>query len=888
LTDLYLSGNQLSSLPTEIGQLTNLTGLYIRKNQLSSHPAEIVKLTNLTNLDLGENQLSSLPAEIVKLTNLTDLYLSGNQLSSLPTEIGQLTNLTGLYIRKNQLSSLPAEIVKLTNLIVLDLRENQLNSLPAEISQIPIAIIDNNPLTNIPDEIVEQGSDAILTYLKEIFSGFRRQWVSKLVFVGEGGVGKTCLLRSLQGKKFVESPTTRGIEIHSLKLPHEYEEDVELMFNAWDFGGQEIYHATHQFFLTNRSLFILAWNARHGYEQGKLYYWLDAIQARAPQSPILVVATWTDERDADLPTADLKRKYPQIVDFFDVSNKDVTGILELRNAIMHTACNHLPLMGEKWPETWLNAANEIRSLNRRYISPNQLFEIMEIYKVSKAGAKVLARWMHELGELLYFSDENDLDDLIILKPQWVTKYTSLVLDSDDVIGRDGIFTDEHMEKLWPDLDPVMQQYFLRLMEKFDLSYRTLDNEEVSLVVERLPLDPPNFHDIWDQNSDEKNQHEISIKYELNTLLPGIPTWFIARSHRFTTHTHWRFGAVFENTKENYALGLIQSDPQGHHMQLTVRGTNPHSFFALLKDGLERTLERYPGINPKRTIPCPGHNGIPCDYEFDLNNLLRAIEQDPPVESVQCQHSFQSVSVSQLLFGIHWRSNENIEKTLQSINQNTFEILSNQVEEAARYQDLLTILQRSFAKIHYTEQSREDTFCPNLFVLRPHQTKTWKKVLHGEKLEMQLYCQAPGYWHPTEHGGYYVFDYPPQWFRNIGNYLGEMVKILKYVTPLIGPWIGVTASEYSKLIDNDIKMMNALVEALPDIEKNEPVRVTGEYLDHEEEIFDIVKGAPLRSIRVLLDKLDKNQVWGGLQRVLTPEGHYLWLCEHHAQEYRIIK
>ena len=30
----------------------------------------------------------------------------------------------------------------------------------------------------------------------------------------------------------------------------------------WDFGGQEIYHATHQFFLTRRSLYVLVDDTR--------------------------------------------------------------------------------------------------------------------------------------------------------------------------------------------------------------------------------------------------------------------------------------------------------------------------------------------------------------------------------------------------------------------------------------------------------------------------------------------------------------------------------------------------------------------------------------------------------------------------------------------------
>ncbi|NDJ26227.1 leucine-rich repeat domain-containing protein, partial [Nostoc sp. B(2019)] len=44
-----------------------------------------------TILPLSNNQLSSLPPEISQLSNLTTLYLDNNQLSSLPPEISQLS-----------------------------------------------------------------------------------------------------------------------------------------------------------------------------------------------------------------------------------------------------------------------------------------------------------------------------------------------------------------------------------------------------------------------------------------------------------------------------------------------------------------------------------------------------------------------------------------------------------------------------------------------------------------------------------------------------------------------------------------------------------------------------------------------------------------------------
>ncbi|MHC5732275.1 MAG: leucine-rich repeat domain-containing protein, partial [Nostoc sp.] len=56
------------------------------------------------------NQLSSLPPEIVQLTNLQSLNLSSNQLSSLPPEIVQLQNLKKLDLRRNPLP-IPPEIL---------------------------------------------------------------------------------------------------------------------------------------------------------------------------------------------------------------------------------------------------------------------------------------------------------------------------------------------------------------------------------------------------------------------------------------------------------------------------------------------------------------------------------------------------------------------------------------------------------------------------------------------------------------------------------------------------------------------------------------------------------------------------------------------------------
>jgi len=62
-------------------------------NQLTQLPPEIGQLTQLQELDLRNNKLTQLPPEIGQLTQLRELHLNGNQITQLPKEIGQLTQL---------------------------------------------------------------------------------------------------------------------------------------------------------------------------------------------------------------------------------------------------------------------------------------------------------------------------------------------------------------------------------------------------------------------------------------------------------------------------------------------------------------------------------------------------------------------------------------------------------------------------------------------------------------------------------------------------------------------------------------------------------------------------------------------------------------------------
>ena len=77
-------------------------------------------------------------------------------------------------------------------------------------------------------------------------------------------------------------------------------------------------------------------------------------------------------------------------------------------------------------------------------------------------------------------------------------------------------------------------------------------------------------------------------------------------------------------------------------------------------------------------------------------------------------------------------------------------------------------------------------------------------------------------------------------------------------------------------------MNQLVRKLPDF-KDDPEQRSIATMERSGSA-ERTTGAALRALRQLLDDKDSRHDWGGLSKVLTPEDHYLWLCEYHAQEY----
>ena len=69
---LFLYGNLLTSLPSELFNLTNITVLSLRNNSLQEIPSSITRLSKLAELNIAGNQLGSLPWELLNMLRSTE------------------------------------------------------------------------------------------------------------------------------------------------------------------------------------------------------------------------------------------------------------------------------------------------------------------------------------------------------------------------------------------------------------------------------------------------------------------------------------------------------------------------------------------------------------------------------------------------------------------------------------------------------------------------------------------------------------------------------------------------------------------------------------------------------------------------------------------------
>ncbi|XP_014247457.1 leucine-rich repeat serine/threonine-protein kinase 1 [Cimex lectularius] len=467
----------------------------------------------LSMLDLSNNNLKEIPPIIHELGSLSVLNVSGNaEINDLPPQMGLLSRLWNLNVKGCNLQE---------------------------------------PLKSMIDSKKYKTMD-IIGYLKSVLEDAKPYARMKLMIVGVQGIGKTSLLEQLRseghkkkpvehwakrmGNKSINIKNSKGTNLSTVGVDigdWTYEKKIRgqssygpVTFRTWDFGGQREYYATHQYFLSKRSLYLVVWKIPDGQKGiSEILQWLVNIQARAPNSPVLIVGTHYDMMQENYPLSraeDLQQLIrdrfinvvdaekcglPRVIDTIEVSCKTRHNIRILCNLIydtvfsLRTAGSKTLLLQQCVPASYLILEDVIAQIvsERRQmkqdpvLTSEQYRSIVASYHTNLRDTSELHQatlFLHENGVLLHYEDST-LKDLYFLDPQWLCDMLAHVVTIREInpFARNGVMRLDDLKHVFKSSnlgDVDTKGYIVHLLNKFEVAL-TWDNRTL-LIPSLLPTE----------------------------------------------------------------------------------------------------------------------------------------------------------------------------------------------------------------------------------------------------------------------------------------------------------------------------------------------------------------------------------------------------------------
>jgi len=642
--NLACGGDPLTEVPPELA-LLSLWGLSLRGNRLAS--LDPVLLADLESLELGENDLDEVPSGTFQLTKLKHLDFSGNRLTTIEPSFKALASLEYLDLSGNHLTSVPEFVGELPALRHLDLRGNSIANLPRE-------LYANKPLSSRElrayfRQLHEEGSD----YLCE----------AKLLIVGEGGAGKTTLARKLLDARYALDPTednTEGIDISEWEFPAHIRagdrgepHDSLISVHIWDFAGQQITYATHQFFMTARSLYVLLVDNRR--ENANFDYWLNVVELLSDGSPMLVVK---NEKQGVLCSINETAARAQFQNVKDIVSADLANEQAVENLtrLIQGHIQLLPHIGSHLPRTWKRVRQALLEKSRHvsHISKDELLTLCDQHGFKRHEDKLqVAQFLHDLGACVYFQNDPPLANFVILRPTWATRAVYRVLRDRAITLANGRFSKSDINKrLWhePDLVPV-QADLLELMRKFKLCY-PLDETGDYLIPQLLPKNQPAYE--W------KAFGNLQIFYEYEFMPKGLLARAIVSLYRLIEDQSlvWQDGVILNNSEKRpkgelteggeEARAEILEDSTKRRISIRVVGKTERQLLGIITNAIEDIHSGYRRLKVRKMIPCrcKSCKTAEAPFFFDVQKVREFARKGRA--SMQCQDSAEDVQVSALL------------------------------------------------------------------------------------------------------------------------------------------------------------------------------------------------------------------------------------------------
>ncbi|MCI5131910.1 MAG: hypothetical protein D3904_10365, partial [Candidatus Electrothrix sp. EH2] len=360
----------------------------------------------------------------------------------------------------------------------------------------------------LPEEILDQEPKYINAYLKSLGNAAGALNRVRVIFLGYGEAGKTSLIRALNGLEVDEGKEkmTPGIDISTWEVP-----DTEITAHFWDFGGQVVAHATHQFFLRSRCLYVLLLDGRteiNANEQAE--YWLEHVRAFGNKAPVILVGNKADLCAVNLDMRQLKEKHPNVIDFYPLSCTQYQNQYALEfqrfQKDLSKEVAELGVHTVRFGKAHLAVLDELteRSGTESFLPKTDWLDLCADKGLAEQGDLNQA-WLldlfDKLGVIVHFPKLAALDSYI-LNPRWLTYGVYTLLYSNEAKEKKGRLQESEIIRILSEAEvrdhlgnilsyPQEKAWIvLKAMEEFDLSFPCRHEPDSIVIPALLDSDQP--------------------------------------------------------------------------------------------------------------------------------------------------------------------------------------------------------------------------------------------------------------------------------------------------------------------------------------------------------------------------------------------------------------
>jgi internalin A len=635
---LDISGCSLTELTQP---LNNLQTLYAQGNAIKE--MSLGSCPYLEILDSSNNQLTKFET-LGNCDQLHSLYLYNNRLPTIDIT-HDLPNLETLHLQKNKLNNFPAHRqLKFKNLKQLYLQDNPLADIPKDYHPTEFIYVAENSIDFWNDQI-------------EFRKGNTKNTRVKIVLIGNGRVGKTSLYKRLAGKDFEPNePSTHKIERYTLDITHLNKVEIkDFTASLWDFGGQAIYLATHQFFLTPDALYlIVSTDDIHYYkycERDKptthnstveqppkqKEYWIDMVNRHAGNSPIIFVHTHAKKRNFTTEIVNQKECYA--INFnADPQEKDYDKYLEdLQDKITDNLNEHPNLLGELIAKTYNNLRLAIEELSKIQpkITKQKFDAICKDCEIDDNNYDSALQYLVRKGVVIHISKQEGLKNTIFIDPDWLLERVYKIIDN-DLIGSEGRFRKSFLLEILKEGNDTLEDTntkaneLLELLTHFKLIFEDKDpeekqeNERYYVAPQYLSAELRGAARILKNLVMEKLNKKPGFYFRFPNFVPDhLMVQFVSTYGPLANQVYWRNGICFSGQN---TIAVLELDEANNTLSIFSDGS---------MDGqrLERQVFDYlcelSGKNTKTELSIDGTNFI---------NIAKLKDHDLQKTAISCTNS----------------------------------------------------------------------------------------------------------------------------------------------------------------------------------------------------------------------------------------------------------